>query len=89
MYIYYAIKMPSIIITYLVMLRLDCVIEVSRSSVSSSICSYFYYVDLFSVCSVGIASKLCGPDGKVRVVYVLICYCPLLCGLLILVVLDL
>jgi hypothetical protein len=37
----------------------------------------------------GIASKPCSPDGDMRVVYVLICYCPLLCGLLILVVLHL
>jgi hypothetical protein len=78
-YIYNAIKMPSIIITYLVvllvLLRLVCVIEVS--SVSSLICLYFYCADLFGIFSVRIASKPCSPDGEMWVVYVLVCYCPL------------
>jgi hypothetical protein len=89
--------MPSIIIvTYLVvlhvMLCLDCVIEISHWG---TLCIEFFLFVIFTMltCSVfvrsGIASKPCSPGDGLRVIYVLICYCPLLCGLLILVVLDL
>jgi hypothetical protein len=55
---------------------------------ASLIFLYFYYADVFCVVRLGISSKTCSPDGEVRVVYVLICYCPFLCGLSILVILD-
>jgi len=57
-YIYNAIKMPSIIIAYLVMLHLDCVIEVTCWGILriEFYLFYFYTVDLSSVCLVGTAS---------------------------------
>jgi hypothetical protein len=88
--------MPNIIIiTYLVvlrvMLRLGCVIEVSHWGILRIEFNLFVIFTMLT-CSafvwLGIASKPCSPDGGVRAVYVLICYCPLLCRLLIL-VLDL
>jgi hypothetical protein len=68
-----SLKCPSIIIAYLFMLRLDCVIEVTRWGILriEFYLLYFYYVDFFSVCLVGIASKLYSLVAEVWIVYVL------------------
>jgi hypothetical protein len=88
-YSIYAFKMPVILL-----LRISCIACYITSWLCNRSFSLRYppyrvqSVCIFTMltCSAFvrfvITSKLCNPDGEVRVIYVLICYCPLLCGLL-------